>query len=1066
MFRRFSSSGHLPIAMLFFVSGVASLILEVVWTRELRLVFGSTTLAASTILVAYMLGLGLGGLFGGWLSARVHDGIRCYGWMELAIGCYALLVPSLLSIFPEVNRAWLGALPFWPATLCRFALSLLLFLPPTLLMGATLPVVVSALVRNRAGLAGDTGLLYGLNTLGAVAGVVIATFVLFPALGLTSTSLFGAALDLGTGVLTLAVLVPARRRAPSPVIARVEEVSPVTASPAVSLLVSYALVGFSALVLEVCWTRALAMVLGSSIHAFAAMLAAFLTGIALGSLLVRGRIDSLERPLLAYAGAITALGLLSVGTMLVLPRLPDLFVLWVSRLGLTPAPLTLVHFSLAAIAMLPPTLVLGALFPLLVRVVAEDSATLGLAVGRVYFANTVGSATGAFAAGFLLIPTFGLRDTLSLAAALNLATSGALLATRASAGSPKIRAAASASLLLAVAILVLPIPWSVRGFTHGVFRNPSVRTNVGSDLLPFEGMPNDEIVFYRDGLNSTVAVARSGAELSLRINGKPDASTGADMATQILLGELPLLFGPPARTVLTIGFASGLTTGSVARHPVERIDAVDIEPAVLDASHFFDEFNGRPLDDPRVRVILDDGRNYLSATRERYDVIVSEPSNPWMTGVSNLFTRDFFRAARERLSPTGRLLQWVQLYELDAAGLESILAAVRAEFPFVYGFINKTGDGDLLVLATLEPLRRSDLPRWEDLPRPVQADLERIGNCSTSDLWSLVRLLPEDIDELVHSAPVVNSDDNMFVELRAPRMIYVATQEGNWDLLEHAEEGVLPLLSALGEPLDGDLIGRIALSYVVNRGDPQFGLALNQMALQAGPSALPSVVKLVVALTDADRATYEETLPALDHAVALDPNAFETRFLRASVRSQLGQAQEALADIDHAVALRPDDPRGHTLRWRILRSLDRVDEAGAELELVLSSPFIGAQRVLWREAGQFYLEHGSTRKAISYLDRYLQLRPDWSEGWMMLAGAYRQLGDSDAGARAERNAERAQRNRVLGLHHDALIEARWGNVREAEKLFRQALVIDPSDASTREDLRLLRSRVRDQRLAK
>src|SRR5262249_51184697 len=203
----------------------------------------------------------------------------------------------------------------------------------------------------------------------------------------------------------------------------------------------------------------------------------------------------------------------------------------------------------------------------------------------------------------------------------------------------------------------------------------------------------------------------------------------------------------------------------------ERIDAVEIEPAVFEASHWFDEWNGRPLDDARVHAIVDDGRTYLSGTRARYDVIVSEPSNPWISGVSNLFTREFFALARGALRPPGRLLQWAQLYGLAPSGVRSILAAVRAEFPYVYVLAYQPGYGDLLLLATLEPLRAEDLPHWDVLPLRVRQDLQRIDTFSTEDVWNLVRVLPADVDRIVRDAQVVNSDENPFLDLVGPRQL-------------------------------------------------------------------------------------------------------------------------------------------------------------------------------------------------------------------------------------------------------------------------------------------------------
>ncbi|HJQ84173.1 MAG TPA: fused MFS/spermidine synthase, partial [Candidatus Binatia bacterium] len=768
--------GTAALAACFLFSGLGSLVLEVVWTRQLRLVFGSTTLAASTILVAYMLGLGLGALAGGRLGSRLGDGVRAYGWLEIAIGVYALAVPFVLQQFPVLNRALLYQLPFWPAALCRFVLALAVLIVPTLLMGATLPVLVRAVIgRERSGRM--VALLYGINTLGAMAGVLLSTFVFFPRLGLTPTAAVGAGIDIAVGVFALLVLAPR--------LARVEaEEAPPPTAPARRwhvLLPAYAVVGFTSLVLEVGWTRALAMVFGSSIHAFACMLAAFLAGIALGSLAAQRLVDRVRRPAVAGAVAIAALGVATLATTLLLPRLPDVFVRGVAIAGGLKGRV-IVEFLIGVVAMLPSTLILGSLFPLLARALADERERTEAAVGDVYFANTVGSAAGAFAAGFLLIPALGLRGTLALASALVLATAGGLLLV-ALRGRARL-VAGLVSIAGAVALLLVPLPWPETELVRGVFRNPLRRLDVGVKLLPMEGVPIDELVFYQDGLNATVSVHQGVAVRYLKINGKTDASVPSDMATQVMSAHIPLLFGAPAEKVLVIGIASGVTVGSAARHPVRRIDAVEIEPAVVAASHYFDDFNGRPLEDPRVRVIVDDGRTYLSGTPERYDVIISEPSNPWISGVSNLFTREFFQAAHGALTPDGRLLQWMQLYGLDPTGFRAILAAMRSEFPFVTVFVGDPNLGDVLLLGSLTPLRREHLPRWEALPPAIREDLVRVRNLGTADLWSLVRLLPADVDRIVADAPVVNSDENLHVELASPWLLESEneTVDANWAL--------------------------------------------------------------------------------------------------------------------------------------------------------------------------------------------------------------------------------------------------------------------------------------------
>ncbi|HEY8516192.1 MAG TPA: fused MFS/spermidine synthase [Candidatus Binatia bacterium] len=1071
------------VAACFFLSGLGSLALEVVWTRELRLVFGSTTLAASTILVAYMLGLGLGGLAGGRVAGRIASGVRAYGWFEIAIGAYALIVPWLLAKLPALNQTLLAGLDFWPAAFCRFAIALAVLLLPTLLMGATLPILVSTLTRRDPRIGAQTGLLYGLNTLGAVVGVVATTFVSFRVLGLTWTNRAGALLDVVVGVVALLLIAPRMATGdaaevgalPSSAASREQrrgaragragsrgERREVLArdllgeerAPAAALLAVYAVVGFTALLYEVAWSRALAVVFGSSIYAFSSMLAAFLAGIALGSLIFRRWVDRTRSPVALLAGGLVALAVLATCTTAALPHLPAMFLRVVESYGLDSARIAIAQAVMCALVMLPPTLVLGGLFPLVARILADQVGEAGDAVGRVYFANTLGSAAGAFATGFVLLPTLGLRETLALGAALNLL--GAALLLFAASRDARRRALALAPLAAAALLLVVPIPFDRQALTRGVFKAPDAELDFGIELLPVDGRPVQELLFYRDGINATVSVHREEGIVALRVNGKVDASSFGDMSTQVLLGQIPLLYGPPAKNVLVIGYASGVTTGSVATHSeVERIDAVEIEPAIVEASRFFDRVSGSPLDDPRVHVVLDDARSFLAATREKYDVIISEPSNPWMSGVSNLFTREFFSIVRRALAPGGRLLQWVQLYALDPQALASIIAAVRAEFPYVYGFADFSGSPDLLLLAMDRPLGLEDLPRWEKLPPKVQGDLQRIGNFSTIDLWSLMRVTPKDVDALVAKAPVVNSDENLFIELGTPWMLYDETSTANWKALVSTRGAILPLLRALGEPMDRDRIGELALAHA--RKESQ---AVNDLLMEAGRTGTAIAAATIVARRYNDGSlSLENQLATLDEAVALAPQSFEARLLRAQVREEAGDLEGSLADASRAVELSPGDPRARALRMRVLAKLGRYAEARLDADSIVDTAWAQAQQNVRREAAEVVLRAGDLPRATAMLEALLRgPDPMWSEGWQMLAWAYAQQGDDERARAADENARTSRRNRALGYHRMARSALWQGKPDDAAVLLSIALSADPDYEQARTELQQLQAR--------
>jgi spermidine synthase len=1062
----------LPLLCLcFFLSGFGSLILEVVWTRQLRLIFGSTTLAASTILVAYMLGLGIGGLVGGRLAHRLRNGLGVYGGIEIAIGLIALVVPFLLAALPPLARALVLDLGPWGLVLGRFAVALLVLLVPTILMGATLPIVVAAVTRDDPAIGARTGLLYGINTLGAVAGVFATAFVLFPWLGLWHSNVVGAVLDIAVGALALLLLgratrassvtaadAPSNAAAPSPA----ARAAPLLDVPPLGvLLTAYALVGFTALVYEVCWTRALALVLGSSIYAFSAMLGAFLAGIALGSLAVRGLVDRTRRPTTLLIAGLGALGVASLAVTLVLPLLPEAFLGLLRRTGPIGTRLVLLQVALCVVVQLPATLLLGALFPLLTRLVAATGTRAGTAVGRVYFANTLGCAIGAFLAGFVLIPNLGLRDTLALAAAINLLSAALVLLAQRTLG-PTARVAAVLPIVCAAALLVVKLPFDATALTRGSYRGPELVLDFGIQNLPLDGVPASEVLFYRDGMNSTVSVHRLDSVRELRVNGKADASTGGDMSTQILLGQLPLLFGPEPERVGVIGYASGVTAGSVARHPVKQIDVIEIEPAILEAERFFDDANGRPLDDPRVHVVLDDGRAHLAASPGTYDVIISEPSNPWMSGVSNLFTREFFHIAREALRPRGRLLQWVQLYAMPPEDLYSILAALRAEFGYVYAFSYGEQEPDLLLLAMQEPLGRADLPHWEKLPPAVKYDLRRIGNFSTTDLWSLLRLLPADIDVLAQRAPLVNRDDNLHIELATPWLLGAMqgddTLEPNWQAFAEFKQGALPLLRQVGEPMDADRVGALALSYMRARHDPTVAAALLAVAAKGGATPNTVAAALLLGRSLDNELSLENQLETIEQAVTQAPDALEPRLIRAELRIEDEQFEAALADANHALDVAADDPRALDIKARALRALGRETEALDTYVALLGTSQATFDRTLPQEQAELLLATGRPADAIPVLEGYLhEVRPGWQDGWLLLARAREQTGDPTGAKRARDNALAVEQNEIRRMRRQARISHWRGWDDVAIDLLQQVTTFDPNDAAAQAELAELRA---------
>jgi spermidine synthase len=816
------------IVFLFFASGATALVYEVAWLRSLILVFGSTAFAVSTILTSFMGGLAVGSYaVGRWVDRRANP-LAVYGALEVAIGLYALAIPQLFDALQPIYRwLWVSLHPSaYVFTVVRFVLCFAVLFLPTAMMGGTLPALARFATGVPRKLAASVGGLYGVNTLGAFLGTMLAGFTLLSSYGLAATVRIAAVANLIIGAAALALAW--RRRA-----AGVAEIAaahgPAGAVPEESLggpgidaaigpkaiTVAFALTGFAALALEVAWTRVLALVIGPSVYAFSLMLAAFLAGLGLGSVIFSWAIGRYRWTGVApFVGLAAGAGILAFVTLLAFHRLPvlywRLFESWGGTEG-APGAVFAIGLLLSGLVMLLPTLAMGGLFPAALEGFGLSRSRAGRGVGRLYAANSGGAIAGAFAAGFILIPLVGLQITVLVAAWVYLAAAAGLwwLAARG-------RRTAWLGPVLAVGLapaMYLAAPsWNRLLMSSGVYHY-GVQKEEASSRAEFgeEARPAYEEVFYREGMVSTVLVAREqgvygrlGADsvpsMILVANGKVDASSTADMPTQILSAHIPLLLHREPSRVLVIGLASGTTAGSALRHDIESLDVVEIEPAVVAASHAFDFVNGRPLDDPRTRLSVADGRTFLLLGAERYDVIISEPSNPWITGVSNLFTLEFFQLARGRLAEGGVFTQWIQMYGLSPENLEVVLRTFRAVFPEAYVF-NTIPYTDLLLIGATEPLRIDPLEiEWRAGREAVREDLRRVDVGGGAQLLARGRLGPAELAELVVSArgpDVLNTDDNAWIEFRAPLDLHRRTRGANEQLIEAFARG-------LGRYLEGE----------------------------------------------------------------------------------------------------------------------------------------------------------------------------------------------------------------------------------------------------------------------
>ncbi|HEY9870980.1 MAG TPA: fused MFS/spermidine synthase [Candidatus Obscuribacterales bacterium] len=762
--------GHLGFALivlLFVASGLSSLIYQVVWTRLLVLVFGSTTFATATVLAVFMGGLALGSYLAGRVSDRLPRPFLWYGILEGIIGAWALIVPFLFdAAVPLYRHAWqqfhLSVIPF---SLLRFVMATVILIVPTSCMGATLPLLSRFVTTSLEFVGRRVGTLYSANTLGAVAGAMVAGFALLPTVGLEATTLIAALVNFALCGIVLLVA-PRLERMRGEAHKAAEEPEALPLSGAVKLAIAaFAVSGAVAMIYEVGWTRTLLMVIGSSTYAFTVMLATFLVGIFAGSLICARFVDRLREPLAWFAMLeflVCLFGLSGIMTFNFLPW-------W--NLSINAAfphdanKALLVRFLLSSMIMVPLTLCLGAIFPVVVKVCTRELEKVGRSVGTLYSANTLGAIVGAFLAGFALVPAYGVEKTLIFASVANLLLGAALLIPV-----KPIRVSVKAAAVLASLSVAF---WCVTGPSLWdrviLLSCQSERRQLIKQALAYKSFDefrrwlhaNVDELFWEDGASSTVGVAqyRGSRHRSLVTNGHVDASDGQDMKTQILLAAYPLLWKPDAEDVALVGWGSGVSTGTATLFPVKSVTGIELEPAVLRASKFFHHVNHRPEENKLVRIEYNDGRNFLLATGQTFDIIVSEPSNPWQAGVCNLFTREYFQICRQRLKPGGIFSFWLQTVEIPPENLKGILAALNDVFPHTLALMSDPGN--LVVLASDKPLV-ADLKRlrWLMTNAAVVKELKRIDITSAEAVLARMVAAPDGLRNLSRGAEPNIDDTN------------------------------------------------------------------------------------------------------------------------------------------------------------------------------------------------------------------------------------------------------------------------------------------------------------------
>ncbi|MFB3881795.1 MAG: fused MFS/spermidine synthase [Armatimonadota bacterium] len=778
------------IFLLFFLSGFTSLIYEVIWVRKFGLVFGVTTYAVSTVLAAFFAGLAIGSYGAGRLvdRARLHP-LRLYGVMEGLIGVYALLLPVLLGLVERSYPAVYGRVgeSFTLFTLYRFLISFAVLVIPTIMMGATLPVLSKFMVDREEVLGLNVGRLYAVNTFGAVAGTFCAGFILIPALGVPNTTLAAANGNFLLVLVALAIsLAPELRgveggseaaSAWSRVVKPREEgeapaaAPPLAASDKAVLALAFTS-GLCVLALEVVWTRSLVLILGSTTYAFSTMLVAVLVGIAAGSAVFAPLADRTQNRgamvafLMFFGGLFAALG------PAIINRLPFLF-LQLSDWAYGQWSLVIAaQFAVCFVLVFVPTFLSGASFPILVRMYSRGEQSVGRTVADIYAMNTFGGILGSLLGGFVLVKLLGLQPSLTVAALALMAVGGPVAMALARPWGRGERTAGALAMAAVVVALVFVHPrfdTKLLFAGWGPFAGGYYVSRMGGTTVDVTDRHMQRLLYHKEGVSASVDVLETAwGDRIISVNAQPVATTYLyDMRALKMLGHLPVLLHPDPKEVLLIGMGAGVSTGTIAAYPgVEDVTVVELSEEVPGGTRKFADVNFDALDNPKVKVVINDGANYVKATEKQYDIISSDPIHPFIAGNGILYSVDHWLACKERLKEGGVLAQWLPLYQLSPTDFATIIGSFADAFPNCTMWFCGI---DTVLIGTKGPLKVDVERMASHMSDPtVMADLISMGVHEPADVLGWYVCGPEEMKAMGMGAPR-NRVERPVLEFTAPK---------------------------------------------------------------------------------------------------------------------------------------------------------------------------------------------------------------------------------------------------------------------------------------------------------
>lgn len=764
------------ICLLLFGSGLCALVYQTVWLREFRMIFGTSTAATAAVLAIFMAGLGVGSVVLGARVDRRSRPLRFYAQLEFLIATAAALSPLLLWLTRAAYLSLGGAesVGATAAIVIRLILSALVLALPTFLMGGTLPAAGRAIETDSDQGRRKLALVYGSNTLGAVVGVLISTFYLLEHLGNRHTLWVACGVNF---LVAGAALALSRSQTSQEITTDVScEITPAEGPPVrlVVVLIAAWLVGFVFFLMELVWYRMMTPLLGGTTFTFGLILAIALLGIGIGSCVYASWSERIQPTLSGFALTCAEEALFIAAPFALGDR--------IAVLALLLRPLGAIGFHghilawtlVTAIVVLPASIVAGVQFPMLVGLLGKGRQNVGWHTGLAYGANTLGAITGSLAGGFGLLPAISATGAWKISA-LMLAAFGTVIWIICYRSVRQFRPLLAPIGLTIVAILLL--------FATGptaAWRQSPIGAGRGDESFVTSRNTKEEwlrekrryLVFQKDGIESCVGV-NNGSGIAFLINGKPDGNAVLDGPTQVMLGLLGAILQPNATRSLVVGLGTGSTAGWLGAIPsMKQVDVIELERAVLQVAELSASVNRNVLSNPKVRIAIGDAREKLLTTREQYDLIVSEPSNPYRAGIASLYTKDYYEAAAQRIRRGGLFVQWVQAYEVDAPTIRSIYATFSSVFPVVETW--QTHTQDLVFVGAKEAIHYdADALRKRISEPPFAEALAKVWRVTDVEGF-LARYVANEsfAGEMAHlQRPALNTDDRNFIEFSFARTV-------------------------------------------------------------------------------------------------------------------------------------------------------------------------------------------------------------------------------------------------------------------------------------------------------